>query len=89
MQFEFVDPITQIPYTVILHPPLDDDYQRLYPLSQVPPLPTPAGFSFVTRLLPGEASGFVDVAFMPDGKHLLTRSVDRSEERRVGKECRL
>ena len=74
--FDFVDPETGIPITVTLHPPADDDYQRNYPASSDAPLPTPKGGSFEMRLLPGEASGFNDVAFAPDGKHLFTRSVD-------------
>ena len=74
--FDVVDPQTHIPMTVTLHPPADDDYLRLYPPSPNAPLPTPAAGSFEMRLLPGEASGFNDVAFAPDGTHLFTRSVD-------------
>jgi hypothetical protein len=75
--FDFVDPNTGIPITVTLHPPADDDYERLYPLpSPDAPPPTPMAGSFEMRLIPGEASGFNDVAFAPDGKHLFTRSVD-------------
>jgi WD40 domain-containing protein len=74
--FDFVDPQTQIPVTVTLHPPADDDYQRLYTPSPDAPLPSPVAGSLEMRLVPGEASGFNDVAFAPDGKHLFTRSVD-------------
>jgi WD40 repeat protein len=74
--FDFIVPNTGIPMTVTLHPPADDDYQRLYPPSPDAPLPTPVFGSFNMELLPGEASGFMDVAFAPDGKHLFTRSVD-------------
>ena len=63
-------------YSVQLHPPADENYQRLYKHSEDPPLPPAAPFSFDCRLLPGEASAFCDLAFAPDGSHLLTRSVD-------------
>lgn len=74
--FDVVDPVTNIPMTVTLHPPADDDYQRLYTSLPDAPLPAPEVGSFDIQLMPGEATGFVDVAFAPDGKHLLTRSVD-------------
>ena len=74
--FDVVDPQTGLPMTVTLHPPADDDYQRLYTPSPDAPLPTPVVGSFEMQLLPGEASGFNDVAFASDGKHLFTRSVD-------------
>jgi WD40 repeat protein len=74
--FDVVDPQTGIPMTVTLHPPADDDYQRLYTPSQDAPLPTPVVGSLEMQLLSGEATGFNDVAFAPDGKHLFTRSVD-------------
>jgi WD40 repeat protein len=75
--FDVVDPTTHIPMTVTLHPPADADYQRLYPPSLDAPLPAPVAGSFEIRLLPAaEASAFNDLAFAPDGKHLLTRSVD-------------
>jgi WD40 repeat protein len=76
LEFDFVDTTTGISSTVKLHPPIDEDYQRLYTPSLDAPLPDPVASSFNTRLLPGEASAFNDLAFAPDGKHLMTRSVD-------------
>jgi hypothetical protein len=76
LEFDVIDAPSHTNVTVKLHPPVEPDYQRLYTPSADPPLPEPVAFSFRTRLLPGEASAFNDLAFAPDGRHLLTRSVD-------------
>lgn len=76
LEFDVVDPPTNTDVSVTLHPPAQGDYRRLYTPSDDPPAPLEVANSFRTRLVPGEDSGFVDVAFTPDGSHVLTRSVD-------------
>jgi WD40 repeat protein len=75
LQFDVVKPpATNL--SVTLHPPPVEDYETVYQQSEDPPIPSREVGSFGVELLPGEDSGFVDVAFSPDGAKLLTRSFD-------------
>lgn len=85
LQFDIIDPPPTVPpgpnppttnLSITLHPPFEDQYETLYPQSEDPPIPGREFGSFKCTLLPGEASGFADIAFTPDGTKLLTRSVD-------------
>lgn len=81
LQFEIKekDPVTGTVTTdmsVTLHPPFEELYETRYVQSQDPPMPERAGHTFECELVPGEASGFVEVAFTPDGLGLLTCSAD-------------
>ena len=76
LQFDVVDVPTNTNLSVTLHPPFEEGYETLYPQSNDPPLPDRTLNTFVCKLLPGEASAFVDVAFAQNGTRLLTRSVD-------------
>src|SRR5262245_59134068 len=76
LQFEVVDAQSNTNLSVTLHPPAEEEYERLYNPSSDAPLPNGEAFSFRCKLLPGEASGFADVAFTPGDTHLLTRSFD-------------
>jgi WD40 repeat protein len=81
LQFDILekDPVTRAVTTdmsVTLHPPTEELYETRYVQSQDPPMPDRALHTFECELVPGEATGFAEVAFTPDGLGLLTCSVD-------------
>src|SRR5688572_1392663 len=69
LQFDVIEP-PDTNISVTLHPPPEEDYDTIYDQSDDPPLPARKVGSFAVQLLPGEDSGFVDLAFSPDGTKL-------------------
>ncbi len=76
LEIPIVDQNSGVDVTVLLHPPADVDYERLYVADPSAPLPEPVTGSFGIELSPGENSPAASVAFSPDGALLVAGSWD-------------